>query len=154
MQGMFLKLRCEGKGKERRITHSFCRQHACIHAYSVCLCMFTCGFDYVSSCVFCMEINNNIMTQGSLLSRGLSIVFVFKNRSHVSKWWVNFSSLLRGTQLKWAPLSSPPYFLHLHHNYSGADLKDGPLNVALVVKTCFQLFSQTVVARLAQALLT
>lgn len=57
--------------------------HAFMHVCRLCLCMLACGFDYVSLCVFCKEINNNIITQGSLLKSRSLCVCVFKNRSHV-----------------------------------------------------------------------
>lgn len=38
------------------------------------MCMFTCESDYVHLCIFCIYINNSMMTQGSLLSTDLSFV--------------------------------------------------------------------------------
>lgn len=61
------------KVRARSIRFSRC---SCIHSCRVCLCVRTCEFDDVRLCVFCMEINNNIITQGSLLRVDLSSVAV------------------------------------------------------------------------------
>lgn len=42
----------------------------------------------------------------------------FKNSNRVLEWWLNFSALHRGTQLKWAPLQLP----HLQNKGPGVHL--------------------------------